>query len=426
MSVHRRQRQGGHVWKVAWRDERGRQKSRTFTRKADADAWEAKIKLAKRQGELADLDAGRQTLKDFLGEWWRLHAEPHLAASTRASYERLRDKHLLPELGHLPLRSITTEQIQRFQADLLSQGVGRESVRRTIVLLQGILERAVEWGRIPRNPARYVRKPRQGRERVIEPLAPKDVERIRKYLLDKKRVRDAALVSVLAYAGLRPGEALALRWGDIRDRTIVIDKAISLGEEKPTKTRRIRSVRLLKPLASDLAAWRLAAGRPDDSALVFPNRAGQPWTELQWRNWRKRRYRDVLVELGVTGAVASRPYDLRHSFASLLFAEQTNAAEVAEQLGHSPQVLLNTYLHVIEDLRGAGRVSAEDEIRAARAAAAKAGNDGVAQKLPKRPRLHSVTTSGNKKVPPQQDFSREPTPRFELGTPSLRVKCSTS
>lgn len=377
MAIEKRERKTGDVYRVTWRDDRGRQRSRTFSLKRDASAYEAKIKLAKRQGELAALDAGKQTLDDFLAEWWRMHAEPRLAPQTLRSYARLRDKHVAPALGHLPLRSITTERIQQLQADMLQSGVGKETVRRTLAMLQGVLERAAEWGRIGTNPARYVKKPRQGRTRAVEALAPASVERLRAYLLANDQLRDATLVSVLAYAGLRPGEALALRWGDVKQRTLVVEKALSLGEERPTKTRAIRTVRLLKPLAADLKAWRLASGRPAETALVFPTPAGGPWTEFDYRNWRRRRYRAAATAVGLT---TTRPYDLRHSFASLLFAEQANAAEIAAQLGHSTQVLLSTYLHVIEELRGKGKVNAEKQIQTARR---KSATKNVAQLLPK-------------------------------------------
>jgi integrase len=84
------------------------------------------------------------------------------------------------------------------------------------------------------------------------------------------------LLSVLAYAGLRPGEALGLRWEDVKERTILIQRSISLGEEADTKTRQHRTVRLLAPLAADLRSWRMAAGRPADDQLVFPSKRGQP------------------------------------------------------------------------------------------------------------------------------------------------------
>jgi integrase len=61
-----------------------------------------------------------------------------------------------------------------------------------------------------------------------------------------------------------------------------------------------------------------------------------------------------------------RPYDLRHSFASPLFVEGINPVEIAEQLGHSLQMLLSTYTHVIEELRGGERHSAEALIKQAR------------------------------------------------------------
>ena len=91
MSIQRRQRKGGPVYRVQWRDEQGRQRSKTFTKKRDAEAFEAKVKLAKRQGELAGLDAGRQTLKAFSEEWWELHAETSLAPKTRRLYRWLLD-----------------------------------------------------------------------------------------------------------------------------------------------------------------------------------------------------------------------------------------------------------------------------------------------------------------------------------------------
>lgn len=67
-------------------------------------------------------------------------------------------------------------------------------------------------------------------------------------------------MSVLAYAGLRPGEALALAWRNVRERTILVDRAIALRREKGTKTNAARTVRLLALLAKDLAGWRCASG----------------------------------------------------------------------------------------------------------------------------------------------------------------------
>jgi integrase len=360
MSIERVPRKRSRpAWRVRWYDEAGRRHSRTFRRKEDADAFEAKTKLVRRRGDLAELDAGREKLAVFMDEWWHTYARPRLAASTLAHYERLRDSHIVPRLGRHELRQLRPQLIQRFAADLAAQGVGQETIRKTLVLLQGVLERAVEWGRIQVNPVKVIRKPRQGRKRTIRALPPSTVEQLRERL----RVRDAALVSVLAYAGLRPGEALALTWGDIGQQTILVERAAALGEQKETKTRRKRSVRLLKPLASDLAEWRMASGRPDERHVIFPMRDGRLWTESAYRNWRRKVFMPAAKTVGIE---TPRPYDLRHSFASLMFQEGNNPAEIAEQLGHSLQTLLGTYTHVIDELRGQPRRSAEDLIREAR------------------------------------------------------------
>jgi integrase len=125
-------------------------------------------------------------------------------------------------------------------------------------------------------------------------------------------------VSVLAYGGLRPGEALALTWADIGERSIQVDKALAVGEVKGTKTGKRRTIPIFRALAQNLAEWRLACGRPSPEDLVFPTAQGRPWSDHTYRNWRKRVFQPCAQLLGVHNP---RPYDLRHSLASLLFAE---------------------------------------------------------------------------------------------------------
>ena len=173
-------------------------------------------------------------------------------------------------------------------------------------------------------------------------------------------------VYLLAYAGLRPQEARALRWGHVGERTLTVHAP---------KTRRHstqpRSVRLLAPLAQDLREWRLLSGRPDDDAPVIPAFNGngtfvdhdKEWTENGYEQWITRVWATALNEVGLA---YQRPYDLRHSFASLLLHEGRSVIYVARQLGHSAQLTMRTYGHVIEELDDAPRISAEDAIAAAR------------------------------------------------------------
>lgn len=363
MSVEKVVRKDGQVvWRVRWR-QGGRNRSKVLGRKRDADAFDAEVRRRRRLGDLGLMDAGNERLADFGEEWWRLYAEPNLARSTLRLYAMLWDTHILPRLGELKLRELTVETLQRYCLDLEAAGVGTGSIRKALVLLHGMLQRAVEWNRLAANPMAAVKKPPAGRTRLVRPLPPETIEEMRRVLLAQDLARDATLISVLAYAGLRPGEALGLSWASVQERTLLIERAVALGEIGPTKTRRVRTVRLLKPLALDLAEWRMRSGRPSDSALVFPAHDGEPWSLTAYQNWRRRCFDRVANACGVEGP---RPYDLRHAFVSLLIHEGRNVVDVARQAGHAPTMALNTYAHVFDEFDPAERISAEERIERAR------------------------------------------------------------
>jgi integrase len=351
---------GSVVWRVRWREggrgSRGR--SRTFDRKADALAFEHELRRRRQLGDVEGFASG-ETLDTYVaGTWARTHAVT-LSPRTAGKYAGLYDVHIAPFLGGLKLTEISPDVIARWQSDRVAAGVGRVVLLDSMMLLGAILQRAAEGGRISRNPARLVRKVSRPRRREVRPLAPATIEALRR----ASSARDATLISVLAYAGLRPQEAFALTWRDVRERTLLIERAASLGEEKDTKTRAHRTVRLLAPLREDLLAWRMRSGRPADTALVFPGPAGKLWTKTTYDNWRKRAFRRACTMSGVAGAT---PYALRHSFASLLLHEGRSVIYVARQLGHDARLTLSTYGHVIDELDGTPNISAVDAIQAAR------------------------------------------------------------
>ena len=368
MSVHPNHT-GGHD--VKWRDGNGKQRSKTFRRKRDAERFDLQVKDAKQTGALTRLDGGRETLDQYVqGTWAPIHAA-QLADNTRELYSGLYAGHVSKTLGGYELRQLTPEIIGRWQADRLAAGAPVESTRKALTLLGGILQRALEAGRIPSNPQRLVRKAAPSPKPEVRPLAPATVEAIRAALLggagrDESqrhdllalRARDAALVSILAYAGLRPGELRGLRWRHVQERTLIVHAP---------KTRRHsvvpRTVRLLAPLAQDLREWRLASGRPGPEAFVIPGLDGGEFTSDAYDLWRSRVWADALTAVGLD---YQRPYDLRHSFVSLLLHEGRSVIYVARQLGQSPALTMSTYGHVIEELEDAPRISAEDAITAAR------------------------------------------------------------
>lgn len=364
--IEREVRVSGDRWRVRYRDAAGARRSRTFTDLDTAAAFQAQVRLAARAGDLGTLDAGRQLTRDFAAEWWRDYAATNLTARTRAKYATCWNAHALGHLGHLPLRQVTPQVIGRMDATLAADGVGPEARRATLVMLQSMLRAAVLWGRLPTNPVAHVRKPGGKRARAVQPPGPELVEALRAELLAAGRPGSAALACTLAYAGLRPQEALALRWQDVRDATLLVQAKNVDGEVLNALKHhghKARAVELLPPLAADLAEWRLRSGRPDPSRLVFHRPDLAAWRDTDYRNWRVRTYAPAAAAAGLS---STRPYDLRHAFASLLLAAGRNVVEVAALLGHSPAMTLRTYAHLLPEYAGRPAIDPVAEIEAAR------------------------------------------------------------
>ena len=358
--MQRLESNGKARWLVRWR-EGSRQRGRTFDRRADALAFEAQARRERQMRGVDHIVGDDVTLAAWTDEWWSSYAEPNLHVRTRANYGYALDLRIMPLLGDLRLREIKPATVEAWLADLRRRGDGAPSILRASAVLSAILQRAVVNGRIESNPVRQGRKPRLAPPRRPAPIPPAVVEAIRANV----DPLDATLVSVLAYAGLRPeSEALTLTWGQVGERTLTIHAS---------KTGRERSVRLLAPLADDLAAWRFSSRDENvsrdvnPSSLVFPRGSTlTPWSESDWQNWRRRVWRPAALAAGLPAD--SRPRDLRASFASLLIHEGRNVVEVAGQLGHSPETCLRSYAREFAEADLERRISAEDAIRDARAA----------------------------------------------------------
>lgn len=378
MSVRKR----GKQFEVRW-TEGGRKLSRAFLRAEDARAFDLDIKRRRQLGALAPgILQSRRTLGEFVEEeWWPRYAIPNLAPDTRRRYLEVWGAHLLPSLGDYQLREITPMVVEDFREQMTQAKVGTPTQRKALMLLQGILRRAVVRGLIPINPAQLVDKPKQRPTQPPQPLAPVTVERIRAIMLRPRtrivpaadagkrsrraygasvgspleRQRNAVIVSMLAYAGLRPSEDRGVTWADAQDRTLHVFA---------TKTGRARDVNLIAPLAQDLAEWRTSSGRPRNSELIIPRPSGGHWTREDWANWRRRIWRPAAVEAGVTGDL--RPYRLRGSFVSLLLWEGRSLTYVAEQAGHSVATLARHYAGTMRELENEPRVPAAEAIQNAR------------------------------------------------------------
>ena len=395
MSVHTIARKdGSRGYEVRWR-EHGRQRSRAFKLKKDAETWDKEVMRRRQLGPLAVQQLTTRNAPT-LGEWitdrWAPEHAATLADATRERYANVYAVHIAPWLEDIPVNEMAVGTLRAWQAARVKAGVSPGTIHKARTLLSSVLRHAAESEAIPANPLSVVRAPKNGHRDAVQPLSPSTVERIRAAILSpppreiapsaagqrarrayalpapgtpQTRQRDALIVSLLAYAGLRPGELRALRLGDARERTILVQRAANPdGSMKSTKTESHRAVRLLAPLAQDLREYRLAMGRPSDKRLVLLDDNGNPWDKTAWQMWRVDRWAPACRAAGLE--VVPRPYDCRHSFASLLLAEGRQPLYVAQQLGHSLAVLLSTYSHLMAEYAESPAIDAEAEISEAR------------------------------------------------------------
>jgi integrase len=349
-------------WQARWR-ENGRRKSRTFDRKKDAQDYLAWVRRRQQLGHAGVPDD--LPMSEFIETYWRLHAIPNLSEPTRALYARVWDLHIIGRLGDYGVREISPKLLVRFRADLEHARIGTPTIIKAMTIVQSMLSFAIREELVEYNAAAAVKKPRYQRAREPRIFTPREVEQMRA----KVTLRDATLISVLAYSGPRPEEVVCrLSWGDVGEHALrFVD----------TKRHRIRFTPLLAPLARDLKEWYIAAGRPDAQKPVFPAHDGDFWQPDDWRNWRKRVWQDqrdrrttppddlALPRQGCAPA-GSRPRDLRSSFVTLRIYEGIPLTQIGREVGTSVRMIELHYAGVIANWNGK-HVPAERSITAARA-----------------------------------------------------------
>jgi integrase len=215
-----------------------------------------------------------------------------------------------------------------------------------------------------------VRKPAKAVERDVPPVSPAAVEQMRVLLQARGKrkgvrdhgARDALIVTLIGYMGLRPEEVLALKVEDLGEKLRCRRKNVDGELLAYTKTRRKRSVPWTAAVVrQDITEYQLASGIR--RGLLIPRDDGGPWRKHDYDNWRNRVYQPIAKQVDLP---QPRPYDLRGSYVSLLAAEGMTLLEVARRAGHSVDTCERYYAKIFDDVDPANRVPAELAIRAAR------------------------------------------------------------
>ena len=270
-------------------------------------------------------------------EWFKVVKSPGLSPSTVAMYRSTLNVHILPTFGDRRLRAIRPIELQRFVNSF--DGAGRSSITRVTLLLSGVFASAVTDGILDKNPMQSIRRPEH-----------KAASSRRSLTEEERSIIVAAIpshplgpfVACLYYLGLRRGEAIALKWGDIDwDAGLVhIERTFSSyaeGKVKAPKTRKsVRSIPMPDSLSDILRPLR---GHPD--SMVFPGAGGKVLSNCKiGDDWAK-----FIEEVGLSPEIT--PHYLRHNYITMCWENGIDPYITMSMVGHSSiNITMDIYTHL--------------------------------------------------------------------------------
>jgi integrase len=358
--VFKRKGKRGVVWYAKFRLPDGRQQKKRlglawtektappdgYFTKGKAQAYLDELLRQARDGSLPGLVQTGQTFADAADEWLAYSENVRdCKPSTLRDYRNM-VRVLDREFGKRKIETITTKDI-----DLWISGYGGSNRTRQkyLVCLGSIFKRAMKVYGLPRNPADLVERPRVRRAAKIDVLRPEEVLAL---VRAAESEQDAAIFHTAAFAGLRMGELLALRWRDVdfTRRTIHVRENWTQGETTTPKGGTERAVPMAEEVAERLARLGQRNHFATDDDLVFCTARGQ---HVGYKSL-KERYRAALRAAGLRDDF--RFHNLRHTFGSTVI-RHADSREVMEWMGHADLTTTRRYLAFVDREDAAKRVS---------------------------------------------------------------------
>lgn len=350
----------GLRWLARWVDAEGREQTKSFRRKDDAQKWLDTEVIAKfANGTYIPPGAGMVTVREIYKSWSA--AQGHISAKTAATRKSAWDSRVEPRWGELAVANVKVSAIKAWIAKMAENGVGAPTIENAYGVLRQVLGAAVEDSRIPRNPCDGVKLPKR-RHADRGYLTHAQVA-----MLAGAVLRHGEVVRFLSYTGLRWGEMAALRVQDfdmLRRRVNVSRSVTESGglQWNAPKTHERRSVPFPAVLSDELST--LMVGK-DRDALVFTDLRGGV---LRNSNWRARVFEPAVKQCQETDEnfPSITPHDLRHTAASLAISAGANVKAVQRMLGHAKaSMTLDTYADLFDEDLDAVAVGLDQAIRAA-------------------------------------------------------------
>jgi integrase len=321
---------------VRWRVH-GKSRRKDFQRHSEAQGFKRQLEADQHRGAHIDPVRGRQTFSAWAAVWQA--GRVGLRDTTRAKNDALYSKHIEPRWGHAKLAAITQPQVQAWVNDLAKSDLAASTVSAIYQEFSRCMQAAVNARILNESSCIGVNLPALAHN-DMQFLDHDDIAK----LADAIDPRYRALTILLAYSGLRIGEATALRSQDVKDRSVTVrSTAVEVNGvwmEQPPKTRAGRRTVPLPQRVADALHEHMST-YPGD--LVFTSPTGQL---VRVSTFRSRAFKSACKRAGLEGL---RIHDLRHTAISLWIRSGVDLLRVKTWAGHTKSTFtIDKYGHLYE------------------------------------------------------------------------------
>ncbi len=280
------------------------------------------------------------TVAEWCRLWFETYSKPVIRPNTAKTYANAIENHIIPALGGIKLKRLTSIQIQQLYNESRTSGrvqrwkdqtntaLTGSSVRRIHMVLSSALRQAVKERLIPYNPCDNCRiPPKEKKEMTILPS-----EKLGAYLREAEQYGVLPMFFLELSSGLRRGELLALRWDDlnVKDRILSVSKQVTRidGELVATEPKTRNSIRRVALSRQAVELLVREHEQHPDNPLLFPSpRTGGYWSP----DAVSRINRKLLAKAGIEEHV--RFHDLRHTFATMALSSGVDVKDALQYAG---------------------------------------------------------------------------------------------
>lgn len=296
-------------------------------------------------GQQAEAVPNTPAFRAFAEDWLTNHAVEWRRSHVRVLRSTI-DGHLVPHFGDKPVGQIGKADILAFRNKLAevpgraAKGLSAKRINGILAPLRQMLAEAAEVHGFT-SPAVNI-KPLRVRKTDVQPFTLAEVQT----LVNRVRADYRSYFITRFFTGMRTGEVHGLKWKyvDFERRLILVRETFVLGEDEYTKTDSSqRDIQISQVVFEALRQQHAATAKI--SEYVFCNRAGEP---LDNKNFSDRVWYPLLRHLGLA---ARRPYQMRHTAATLWLASGEAPEWIARQLGHAnTEMLFKVYSRYVPNL----------------------------------------------------------------------------